>query len=87
VQLLLTDTEESPEVKDVTEQINTLEKQLTEARSNASNVVTTNLETKYRQALAREKTLRESFDKQRSETVTQNQAANQLQHPQAGDRD
>src|SRR4029079_5563484 len=39
------------------------------------NVVTTNLETKYRQALAREKTLRESFDKQRSETVTQNQAA------------
>ena len=75
VQLLLTDTEESPEVKDVTEQINTLEKQLTEARSNASNVVTTNLETKYRQALAREKTLRESFDKQRSETVTQNQAA------------
>ena len=75
VQLLLTDTEESPEVKDVTEQINTLEKQLIEARSNASNVVTTNLETKYRQALAREKTLRESFDKQRSETVTQNQAA------------
>ncbi|HEX7295323.1 MAG TPA: polysaccharide biosynthesis tyrosine autokinase, partial [Pyrinomonadaceae bacterium] len=75
VQLLLTDTEESPEVKDVTEQINTLEKQLTEARSNATSLVTTNLETNYRKALAREKTLRESFEKQRSETVTQNQAA------------
>jgi len=75
VQLLLTDTEESPEVKDVTEQINTLEKQLTEVRSSATSLVTTNLETKYRQALAREKTLRESFDKQRAETVTQNQAA------------
>jgi capsular exopolysaccharide synthesis family protein len=75
VQLLLTDTEESPEVKDVTEQINTLEKQLTEARSDATSLVTTNLETNYRQALAREKTLRESFDKQRAETVTQNQAA------------
>lgn len=75
VQLLLTDTEESPEVKDVTEQINTLEKQLTEARSNATSLVNTNLETNYRKALAREKTLRESFDKQRSETVTQNQAA------------
>ncbi|HTG95295.1 MAG TPA: polysaccharide biosynthesis tyrosine autokinase [Pyrinomonadaceae bacterium] len=75
VQLLLTDTEESPEVKDVTEQINTLEKQLTEVRSSATSLVTTNLETHYRQALAREKTLRESFDKQRAETVTQNQAA------------
>ena len=75
VQLLLTDTEESPEVKDVTEQINTLEKQLTEARSDATSLVTTNLATNYRQALAREKTLRESFDKQRAETVTQNQAA------------
>ncbi|HSE34390.1 MAG TPA: polysaccharide biosynthesis tyrosine autokinase [Pyrinomonadaceae bacterium] len=75
VQLLLTDTEESPEVKDVTEQINTLEKQLIEARSNATNLVTTNLETNYRKALAREQALRESFEKQRSETVTQNQAA------------
>lgn len=74
-QLLLTDTEESPEVKDITEQINLLEKQLTEARSNAKNLVTTNLETNYRKALAREQALRDAFQKQRSETVTQNQAA------------
>lgn len=74
-QLLLTDTEESPEVKDVTEQINLLEKQLAEARSNAKNLVTTNLETNYRKALAREEALSQAFKKQREETVTQNQAA------------
>ncbi|HEY8228307.1 MAG TPA: polysaccharide biosynthesis tyrosine autokinase [Pyrinomonadaceae bacterium] len=75
VQLLLTDTEESPEVKDLTEQIGVLEKQLDEARTSAKSVVTTNLETNYRKALAREKALSESFNKQRAETVTQNQAA------------
>jgi len=74
-QLLLTDTEESPEVKDLTEQINSVEKQLSDARSHATSVVTTNLETNYRKALAREQALRESFRKQRDETVTQNQAA------------
>jgi len=74
-QLLLTDTEESPEVKDITEQINLLEKQLAEARTNAKNVVTTNLETNYRKAFAREQALRDAFKKQRAETVTQNQAA------------
>src|SRR4029453_16475369 len=74
-QLLLTDTEESPEVKDLNEQITLLEKQLEDARSNAKSVVTTNLETNYRKALARENALRDSFDKQRAETVTQNQAA------------
>ena len=74
-QLSLTDTEESPEVKDVNEQISVLEKQLSDARSNAKSLVTTNLETNYRKAVAREKALKESFDKQRAETVTQNQAA------------
>lgn len=74
-QLLLTDTEESPEVRDINEQINLLEKQLGEARDNAKKVVTTNLETNYRKALAREQALNEAFRKQRAETVTQNQAA------------
>ena len=74
-QQLLTDTEESPEVKDLNEQIAILENQLQDARTNAKSVVTTNLETNYRKALAREKALRESFNEQRSETVTQNQAA------------
>jgi succinoglycan biosynthesis transport protein ExoP len=67
-QLLLTDTEESPELKDVTQQIATLEKQLDESRGGAKKVITVNLETGYRKALERERTLRESINKQRSET-------------------
>src|SRR6266850_2531678 len=74
-QLLLTDTNKSPEVKDVNEQIALLTKQVEEMRASAKTVVTTNLQTNYRKSLEREKTLRESFNKQRSETVTQNQAA------------
>lgn len=74
-QLLLTDTEESPEVKDVNQQIAVLEKQLEETRGSATKIITINLETNYRKALEREKTLRESFAKQRAETVAQNQAA------------
>jgi capsular exopolysaccharide synthesis family protein len=75
VQLSLTDTEESPEVKEINEQIAVLEKQLEEARTSAKGLVTTNLETNYRKALAREKALSDAFKKQTSETVTQNQAA------------
>ncbi|HKP45430.1 MAG TPA: polysaccharide biosynthesis tyrosine autokinase [Pyrinomonadaceae bacterium] len=74
-QLLLTDTEESPELKDVTQQIATLEKQLEDTRGSAKKVLTTNLETNYRKALERENALRDSFNKQRAETVAQNQAA------------
>ena len=74
-QLLLTDTEESPEVKDATQQIATLEKQLADTRGSAKQIITTNLEVNYRKALDREKTLRDSFGKQRAETVAQNQAA------------
>ncbi|HEY6121520.1 MAG TPA: polysaccharide biosynthesis tyrosine autokinase [Pyrinomonadaceae bacterium] len=74
-QLLLTDTEESPEVKDVNSQIAQLERQLEDARASARSTVTTNLETNYRKALDREKALRDAFNKQRAETLTQNQAA------------
>lgn len=74
-QLLLTDTEESPEVNDVTQQIATLERQLDETRGSAKNLISTNLQSNYQKALSREKSLRESFNKQRTETVAQNQAA------------
>ncbi|MBC8032275.1 MAG: polysaccharide biosynthesis tyrosine autokinase [Pyrinomonadaceae bacterium] len=74
-QLLLTDTDESPEVKDVAQQISVIEQQLEETRGSAKTTLTVNLESNYRKALAREKTLRESFTKQRAETVAQNQAA------------
>jgi capsular exopolysaccharide synthesis family protein len=74
-QLLLSDTDESPEVKDVNQQIATLEKQLEETRRNAKNVITVNLQSNLSKAREREKSLRDSFDKQRAETVSQNQAA------------
>ena len=74
-QLVLTDTDESPELKDVNQQIATLEKQLEETRGGAKKVITVNLESNYRKALDREKALRDSFNKQRAETVAQNQAA------------
>ncbi len=74
-QLLLTDTEESPELKDVNQQVATIEKQLQETRAGAKKIITLNLETNYRKALDRENALRNSFNKQRAETVAQNQAA------------
>jgi capsular exopolysaccharide synthesis family protein len=74
-QLVLTDTDESPELKDVNQQIATLEKQLEETRGGAKKVITINLESNYRKALDREKALRDAFNKQRAETVAQNQAA------------
>ena len=74
-ELLVENTEEWPEVKETTQQIATLEKQASELRSRAAKVLTTNLETRYRQALDRENALRADFNKQRGETVTQNEAA------------
>jgi capsular exopolysaccharide synthesis family protein len=74
-QLLLTDTEESPEVKDVNQQIAVLERELDESRAGAKQIISVTLQGNYRKALDREKGLRESFNKQRAETVAQNQAA------------
>jgi polysaccharide biosynthesis transport protein len=74
-QLLAETTEEWPEVKEVDGQISVLEAQLAELRGRASSTVVTNLATKYRQALAREQALRAAFDRQRGETLTQNEAA------------
>jgi capsular exopolysaccharide synthesis family protein len=74
-QLLVDATEEAPEVKEVDQQIAELDRQLKDMRSHKSNTILTNLETAYRQTLAREQELRKSFDKQRSETLTQNEAS------------
>lgn len=73
-QLLINSTEEWPEVKLVTQQISTLEKQLSEVSTRATTTLTTNLETRYRQALAREQTLRRDFEKQRGEAINQGTA-------------
>lgn len=74
-QLLVDNTEEWPEVQEVTQQIATIEKQLQASRSRVTSLYTTNLETRYRQALARETSLRTAFNQQRGETLTQNEAA------------
>src|SRR6267378_2962279 len=73
--LLVDATEEAPEVKEVDQQIAELQKHLNESRTRNTNTLLTNLETKYRQALAREDALRKSFNQQKGETVTQNEAA------------
>lgn len=74
-QLLVEATEEAPEVKDVDQQIAELDKQLKEIRTRKSSTILTNLQTRYRAALEREQSLRKSFEQQRSETLTQNEAA------------
>lgn len=74
-QLLLEYTEKYPEVKDVDQQIAMLEKQVEQSRAHTESVVKTNLETSYRQALQKEESLRQAFEKQRAETLNQNEAA------------
>jgi succinoglycan biosynthesis transport protein ExoP len=74
-QLLVENTEEWSEVKEVTQQIAALERQQAEARARSVSTVKTNLETRYRESLAREQALRTSFDEQRGATLTQNEAA------------
>ena len=74
-QLLLEYTEKYPEVKDLNQQIALLEKQAQGQRTHTESVVKTNLETSYRQAQQKEQALRDAFDKQRAETLTQNEAA------------
>jgi capsular exopolysaccharide synthesis family protein len=74
--LLLVDaTEEAPEVKEIDQQIAELDRQVKEIRSRKSTTLLTNLETLYRQTLAREQALRKSFEQQRGETLSQNEAA------------
>ncbi len=74
-ELLVENTEKWPAVKEIDKQIAAREKQMQETRSRAINVVTTNLGTRYRQALATEEALRKAYDQQRAETLTQNEAA------------
>jgi len=74
--LLMVDaTEEAPEVKEIDQQIAELDRQVKEIRGRKSATILTNLETLYRQTLAREQALRKSYEQQRGETLTQNEAA------------
>lgn len=74
-QLLVEATEEAPEVKEIDQQIDVLQKHLADTRARGTATLLKNLETKYRQAQEREDALRKSFNQQKGETVTQNEAA------------
>lgn len=74
-ELLVENTEDWPEVKQINQQIAVIEKLMEDARRRATTNVLTNLETRYKQALAREQSLRIAFNQQRGETLTQNEAA------------
>lgn len=74
-ELLVENTEKWPAVKEIDKQIAALEKLMNDARTRATTIVTTNLATRYRQALATEESLRKAYDQQRAETLTQNEAA------------
>ena len=74
-QLLVDNTEEWPEVKEVNKQIATLEKEIEDTRTKSGDTESKAAELKYREALDRENALRAAFDEQRGATRTQNEAA------------
>ncbi|HEX7174436.1 MAG TPA: polysaccharide biosynthesis tyrosine autokinase [Pyrinomonadaceae bacterium] len=67
--------EEHPSMLEVNQLIVELERQLGANRDRAKDVGLTNLETRFRQAAAREQSLRAALGKQRDETLNQNDAA------------
>ncbi|MEP7214043.1 MAG: polysaccharide biosynthesis tyrosine autokinase [Acidobacteriota bacterium] len=74
-QLLVEATEKYPEVIEVNKQIEVLEKQASDKRQRATSLYKTNVETRYRQAQYREQATHQAFDRQRAETLGQNEAA------------
>jgi len=74
-QLLVDNTEEWPEVKEVQGQIAALEKDIQDTRSRAASTEAKSLEARYHEALDRENALRASFDEQRGASRTQNEAS------------
>jgi capsular exopolysaccharide synthesis family protein len=75
VQLLVDNTEEWPEVKEVEKEIAGLQTQILEAHSGATTTQSKLLEVKYRQALEHEQALRRAYEEQRGATLTQNEAS------------
>ncbi len=74
--IMLIDTGENwPEVKELDKEIALLEDRVNTTRENAIKVVLTNLDTRYRQALAREQKLRQAFEQQHSSAMNENTAA------------
>lgn len=73
--LLVEYTDEAPEIIELNKQIALALQEIKETRSRATNALTTNLETKYQEALARQEDLSSIFNHQRSEVLAQNEAA------------
>jgi capsular exopolysaccharide synthesis family protein len=73
--LLVEYTEEAPELVEIDRQIVLAQQEMAEMRSRATRTLTTNFETKYKEAQAREQDLRKVFNKQRGEVLAQNEAA------------
>jgi capsular exopolysaccharide synthesis family protein len=74
-QLLVDYTPKYPEVVAIDKQIATVRRQIDETRTRKTKVATTNLKTKYEQAKAREDALRATYERQKAEATTQNEAA------------
>ena len=74
-QLLVENTEEWPEVKEIDKQLLEVASQIKDQRASVAAVMLKTLETRYRQAAALEQLLRATFNEQRNVTLTQNQAA------------
>lgn len=73
--LLVEVTEKYPEVREIDGQIAVLQQQSKDRRVQSTDRYKTNLETRYRQALAKEESIKKSFEEQRGETINQNEAA------------
>ncbi|MGH9752205.1 MAG: GumC family protein [Blastocatellia bacterium] len=74
-QLMVENTEEWPEVKEIGQQIRALEREIEQSHERSASVLLTNLKTRYNQARSREDALRADFAQQRGETLDQNEAA------------
>lgn len=74
-ELMVDNTEEWPEVKQVNEQIAELEKAIEDQSVRAGNNIITNYATKYRQTVSNEVAIKKDFDEQRSKTLNMNEAA------------
>ena len=80
-QLVLTDTDESPELKDVNQQIATLEKQLEETRGGAKKVITINLESNYRKGPRSGEGVAGCIQQAARRNSRSESGGHQLQHP------
>ena len=73
--LLVEVTEKYPEVREIDGQIAVLQQQAKDRRDQSTGRYKTNLETRYRQSLAKEESVKKAFDEQRGATLNQNEAA------------